>query len=169
MRAGEPLQLNCTPDAHSSSGQNVPSFDLEDSSGSTSITQLSYRLSKNGAEVMTAAAGSSGLFNVSNAANVTDSGMYSCVVQEDIFQKVANIISVARRRRAVVRLPVVSFLSTVLLNRVMDTSLSTAVSFSVVVGGESITNAKVHKVQDILYTYCKYCTCVSCSMCEMIE
>lgn len=138
VRVGDPLQLNCTPDAHSSSGENVPYYDLEDSRSPTGITQLSYRLLKNGVEVMASDldSGSSGLLNVTEAVNMTDSGMYSCVVEDAVFEKRALIFNLAKRKRGIVQAPVFEVFEGVALSLLGSPILSSAVNFSVVVGGE---------------------------------
>ena len=136
VRAGDRLQLNCTPDAHSSSGGNVPSYDLEDRTGPAAITQLSYRFSKNGSEIMSSSLGGSGLLNVTDVANMTDSGIYSCVVEDAVYRKVAIIRDVARRKRGVVQISSFSIFEGVTQSLLASPRLSATVSFSVVVGGK---------------------------------
>ena len=136
VRAGDRLQLNCTPDAHSSSGGNVPSYDLEDRTGPAAITQLSYRFSKNGSEIMSPSLGSSGLLNVTDVANMTDSGMYSCVVEDAVYRKEARFRFLARRKRGVVQISTFSILEGVTQSLLASPRLSATVSFSVVVGGK---------------------------------
>ena len=136
VRVGAPLQLNCTPDAHSSLGANIPSYNLEDGRGPTGITQLSYKLSKNGIEVMTFSGGSSGLLNVTGAADVTDSGSYSCVVEDAVFEKQARIASLAKRKRGIVQFSAYDVFEGVTLSPLGSPILSSTVNLSVVVGGE---------------------------------
>ena len=136
VRAGDPLQLNCTPDAHSSSGENVPSYDLEDGNGPTSITQLSYWLSKNGTEILTSDFGSSGVLNVTDAADMTDGGMYRCVVEDAVFDKRAIIGTLARRKRGIDQVASYEIFERVALSLLGSPVLSSTANISVVVGGE---------------------------------
>ena len=136
VRAGDPLQLNCTPDAHSSSGVNVPSYDLEDGNGPTSITQLFYRLSKNGTEILTSDFGLSGVLNVTDAADMTDGGMYRCVVEDAVFDKRAIIGTLARRKRGIDQVASYEIFERVALSLLGGPVLSSTANISVVVGGE---------------------------------
>lgn len=157
MRVGDPLQLNCTPDAHSSSGENVPSYDLEDGNGPTSLTQLSYKLSKNGTEIMTSDFGSSGVLNVTDAADVTDGGMYRCVVEDAVFEKRAIISTLARRKRGIAQVASYEIFEEVALLPLMGSPiLSSTANISVVVGGEwrrHCTHNTVQKPFMYIYSY----------------
>ena len=164
VRRGDPILLNCTPQA--TSADYGPIFNTEDLNGPPSFTRVSYQWTRNGTQQST----DSPILNITMEAETEHSGVYTCTASDEVVLITAQFnVAPAKKRSSSFFIPTDYIrLPTVLTTSEKFSPLETSVNFTVLVGGVyvgmCVHKCTIHMYIHVLRTYHHHVWACICSL-----